>query len=225
MKLNDEHQKYYNKNDIEIPSVTTVLKILNKPELVSWANFMGSIGINSEEYTNKAAEVGTYVHYIIEKICKRKIIRLKYIDEDLDFKQQKKVRIAVESFKRFKKDYKPKFLYNELKLNNNKFGGTIDCICKINDENYIIDFKTSKKAYPSYFLQLAAYDILYSSKYKDNKIDKCGILVLDKKKARYDFTVTDIEHIRNYYAPIFLCLLEVYNDWRIILNDDWNEEL
>ena len=224
MKLDQEHPIYYDKNNNEVPSVTTILKILNKPELVDWANFMGLHKINSKLYTEKAANVGTYVHYYIEKLCKKKIIRLPYLKEDLDRKQIIKFRNAVNSFKKFKKDYKPKFLYNEISIVNEKykFAGTVDCICSINNKNYIIDFKTSKKAYPSYFLQLAAYDILFNNKID---INYCGVLVLNKKTTKYDFIYTDINHIRNYYAPIFLKLLEIYKMWNNILKLDWNEEL
>ena len=42
-KLNkfSAHNVYCNKDDKEVPSVTTILKIINKPSLMYWANGMG----------------------------------------------------------------------------------------------------------------------------------------------------------------------------------------
>ena len=40
-KQQDEHRKYFNKDGKEVPSCTTIIKMLNKPELVKWANYMG----------------------------------------------------------------------------------------------------------------------------------------------------------------------------------------
>ena len=36
-----DHSTYINNNDIEVPSVTTILKVLNKPHIVNWANSLG----------------------------------------------------------------------------------------------------------------------------------------------------------------------------------------
>ena len=38
-----------------------------------------------------------------------------------------------------------------------KVAGRVDCIAKIRDEIYIIDWKSSRSIHPSYYLQLAAY--------------------------------------------------------------------
>ena len=220
----EEHQPYFNSSNKEIPSVTTVLKILNKPELVDWANWMGKIGKDSKEFTQQSAQVGTYTHYIIERICKKKIIRLDDMYDTLSKGQIKKVEKAVGSFKKWKKETKPKFKHNELKVQDERLGGTIDCICKIDGLTYMVDFKTSKQVYPSYFLQLAGYNYLYKRVY-NKSIDKAGILVLDKYKYRYEFVYTDIEIIEKYYEPVFLKLLDVYYEWRDILYYDWNKEL
>ena len=35
------HAQYINEKCIEVPSVTTILKLLNKPSLCKWANYLG----------------------------------------------------------------------------------------------------------------------------------------------------------------------------------------
>lgn len=221
-----EHIPYY-ADCKEIPSVTTVLKILNKPELVDWANFMGKIGKDANEIKESAALVGTYVHWIIERICKKKIIPLSVIDKDerINLTQERQIKKCVKSFKKWRKEYEPKFKYNEYRVQNNKVGGTIDCICKINGEYYIIDFKTSKQPYASYFIQLAAYNYLLKETNFKHQIDKVAVLNLNKSKEKFIFTECDINLLEKYYEPLFLKLLDVYNLYTYILRSHWNTKL
>ena len=50
MNKQDEHVKYYNGNGVEVPSCTNVVKLLNKPELIGWANYMGFKRINTSKF-------------------------------------------------------------------------------------------------------------------------------------------------------------------------------
>lgn len=219
-----EHESYYNSNGDEIPSITTILKLLNKPELMDWANAMGRIGKNHKDISEYSAQIGTYSHYIIERISKKKILHHKGMYEDLSDKQIKCVKNCVNAFKEWKKDREPIFVESELRIQNEKVGGTLDCICDIDFERYLIDFKTSKKIYPSYFIQLAGYNYLYRTVLK-KPLNKVGVLLLDKKKAQYNFKYTDISYLEEKYEPIFLLLLDLYYDWKEVLENDWNEKL
>ena len=216
------HENYYNSDGIQIPSVTEVIKLLNKPELVEWANWLGLNHKSSTLFTKNAALNGTLVHYIIEKDIKKKILDVNIID-NLSIDNYMKVHNAYNSFKRWKKDYEPKFINSEMKLKNDEVGGTVDCICKVNKEKVMVDFKTSKKAYPSYFIQLAGYNYLLRTT-KDIKLDCVAILVLDKNKYRYDYIQMDIDYLEERYERIFLLLLELYYRWNSILNKDWNNK-
>jgi len=59
------------------------------------------------------------------------------------------------------------------------FAGTIDRVCYLNGEKYIIDIKTSNAIYPSYWLQLAAYRALLL--HVGVKVDNVAILWLNAK--------------------------------------------
>ena len=131
-----EHESYYNSNGDEIPSITTILKLLNKPELMDWANVMGRIGKNHKDISEYSAQIGTYSHYIIERISKKKILHHKGMYEDLSDKQIKCVKNCVNAFKEWKKDREPIFVESELRIQNEKVGGTLDCICDIDFERY-----------------------------------------------------------------------------------------
>ena len=54
---------------------------------------------------------------------------------------------------------KPEIIVNETVVWNDEYGyaGTIDFVCKIGEEYYIIDFKTGQAVYPEYELQISAY--------------------------------------------------------------------
>lgn len=218
------HEGYYNKKGDEIPSVTTIMKLLNKPELVDWANFMGLVcGMKVEDILTKSSIIGSLTHYIIERHNKKKIINYKILD-DYSPSIQKSVNNTIKSFKLFLKEYKPKSLKSEFRVQNDKYGGTIDNISKIKDEKFLIDYKTSKQVYPSQFIQLAAYNKLLREE-EDIKIDKVAILVLDKKKINFQFYQMEVDYLEKYYEPIFDLLVQLYYLWRENLINDWNTDL
>ena len=65
-KYSKAHTRYYTANGTLVPGVTTVTGLLNKPALVIWANRLGLEGINTNDYVDKAAKIGTLIHYLVE---------------------------------------------------------------------------------------------------------------------------------------------------------------
>lgn len=224
MKKVFKHEDYFNSEGIKIPSVTTILKILNKPQLIQWANFLGKLKKNVEDVTYKAATIGTITHYILERYGKNKITNLSFLYNEYDDAIIKSVNKTLKGFIKWNKEYKPKFLMCEIKLNNENFGGTIDNVCEINGEKYIIDYKTSKTVYPSMFLQLAAYNKLLREE-KNIKIDKVAILILNKNKIEYKFYKMNVEYLEKFYEPVFIKLYELYTSWNENLKIDWNTSI
>ena len=64
-KKKQDSPRYYNKEGKLLPGVTTILGVLNKPALVSWANNLGLAGINVREYVDTLALVGTIGHDMV----------------------------------------------------------------------------------------------------------------------------------------------------------------
>jgi len=62
---NKAHTKYIGLDGVQVPGVTTVLGVLNKPFLVPWANKLGLQGIDSSKYTDTMAGIGTLAHLFI----------------------------------------------------------------------------------------------------------------------------------------------------------------
>ena len=75
-----------------------------------------------------------------------------------------------------------------------QFGGSFDFACMINDELHIVDIKTGKKIYDSYWLQLNAYyeAVTEMGHFKMYPTHKLGVLRLGSRhKAGYEYAVQD----------------------------------
>jgi hypothetical protein len=67
-----------------------------------------------------------------------------------------------------------------------RLGGTIDIICRINGETWLIDTKTGHGVYPSHELQIAAYATMWNEQNPDYFIQRTGILHLDAQTRGAD---------------------------------------
>ena len=59
------HSTYINKEGVEVASVTSILKVLNKPSLSKWANSLGWKRQNVDKVLMSSAEKGTIIHEAI----------------------------------------------------------------------------------------------------------------------------------------------------------------
>ena len=152
------HIQYKLKDGTRVPGVTTVLGILNKPALVKWANNLGLQGIDSSKYVDDKAAIGTLAHQMIAD-------HLRKVDtdaSDYSAKQIDQAENSVLSYLEWEKghDVKPVLIEEPLVSEIYKYGGTIDCLAKIDGKPTLLDFKTGKAIYPEMFYQLAAYSEL-----------------------------------------------------------------
>jgi len=211
-----------------LPHVTSVLELLNKPELIPWAaglsaeyikeNFKSDL-INIDEIVkeakvqwkkkrDEAGDRGRRLHSAIEDFLNAKDGSTVNIDEDLE--------------KPFKK-----FMYwwerNEIETietecpiwseDGGGYKGKFDLACYITREGkkilYLIDFKTSPRIYDEMSMQLAAY--FYSFKQRTNYIpERAAILRLDftDKPAEF-YEILESELYIHYQA--FLKLVEFWH--------------
>lgn len=108
----------------------------------------------SEKVANEAADKGTRVHKRLEKILKGQ-----------KFKTTPKELIPyIVAFLNWMDEYNLEGMYSpEVFVHSNKYGyaGTADLVCTLNNELWLIDFKTSKAIYDEYGLQVRAYGYAY----------------------------------------------------------------
>lgn len=204
-----------------IPSVTTVLKILNKDGIAEWANYLGFKGKGYKKTLNELALVGTEVHKLVEEFLKEKEFKSKIIPTLVD-----DIYPYLESFAKWYKETRPNIevIESEKTYISNIYGGTIDLLCKVDGRYTLIDIKTSKKLYPTHYIQLAGYLGLIYMKNEEifNKIDRVGVLLVNKKKTTLNLFPVDKIYD---YMTLFKLLLVIYYKYDDILKDSWGTTL
>jgi hypothetical protein len=125
-------------------SVTKLLDILNKPNLIYWANKIGLEGININDYESKSKSEGVNNHNQIEL----------FIKKGVKFK-------GCEIFEKEIKDFE--IIGVEVDVKNDFINGRIDLILKKENQIFICDFKKNKNIYLNTKLQLSTYKHLYGA--------------------------------------------------------------
>ena len=158
----------------KVPGVTSILSMLPKPFLQFWgqklvAEFaVDNFGAYSQlimngqrqaaidllkgaprRFTMERADIGTEAHGLFEMMGRGEDIG-RITPEMHDY---------VEHFQQWLDDFQPDFLLQEETVWSDKYryAGSFDAIAVVGGETVIIDYKTSKSAYPDTALQLAAY--------------------------------------------------------------------
>ncbi|HIG93975.1 TPA: hypothetical protein HA234_07305 [Candidatus Woesearchaeota archaeon] len=199
-------ERWYHKKDSDIfaPSITYVVHYY--PRGAGFDKWLADKGMDDAEAIKKAAgDKGSRIHAAIEDLLSGKEITFdkKYFskedgtEKDLSVEEWE----ALLSFSAWHAKYKPKVLRVEETVFQDPtedfksgFAGTVDLVCEIEGELYIIDFKTSKDIYPSHRLQVSAYKHIIQKAYPERKINLAILQVgYPRNKNRYKFTEIDDE--------------------------------
>jgi hypothetical protein len=141
----DDSAHSYKVDGVKIPSVTRIVDACFPKNLTEWA-----LSVGEEEYhriIDEALEIGNSTHRWIEMYINR---CRGIINTDNN---------SVEAFLAWEEEFKPQWIDAERKIycDKYKYAGTVDAVAKINGRVCVIDFKTSKKIYKPYHLQVTAY--------------------------------------------------------------------
>lgn len=152
------HTIYRDSEGTRVPGVTTVIDVLSKPQLITWANRMGLDGIDTTKYVDNLAEIGTLVHHLI--LCK-----FNDVTPDLSDFSDNQIELATGSVSSFYNwetvhSIEPILVETPLVSEELKVGGTPDLLCMLDDVPTLVDFKTGKGLYVEVVLQLAGYCII-----------------------------------------------------------------
>jgi len=128
-------------------SVTTILAIKHNKWLWEWKMRLGKE--ESDKVGMEAADKGTRVHRRLERILQGQKFK----------RTPKELKPYIDAFYNWKEEVQPKGMIPEIFVYSNKYGyaGTADLICAIDNEMWLVDFKTSKAIYDEYGLQVRAY--------------------------------------------------------------------
>lgn len=149
---------YKTPSGVLIPSVTTILSTIDKPELRKWKAKVGEA--ESKRVSKHATDRGHLIHNLCEKYLNNE-----KIDRDSIMPNIWAVFVKLKPFLNKLNDIRclETSLYSE-KL---QIAGTVDCIATYNDTTLVVcDFKGSNKKktieqIPGYCLQVTAYAELY----------------------------------------------------------------
>lgn len=194
-----EHRYRWNGGDI-LPSVTTIGKVLDKSgplvgwakritaeaavshaaEIEGWVKMAGAAGAadlltKAADYKrDTAADLGSAIHNIADRIVTGQQYSVSPEQEPF-----------VTAYAAFLTEWAPRFRLVEAMVFHlrHAYAGTLDLVCDLDGETWLLDIKTGKGVYADYALQLAAYGFAefvgYTgdpTEYAIPRIDRFGIL-------------------------------------------------
>jgi hypothetical protein len=173
--------RYYRRNGKFYPSITYVLGYYPKGKY--FEDWLKKVGYSSEYIVKKAGEEGTQVHEMIEEYLEGK--EMYFLSPTGNPLYNPNVWQMFLRFVDWWELYTPKLIETEVHLFSDrlKVAGTCDLVCEIENEIWIIDFKTSNNIQTTHELQTAAYTECYKECF-GKMADRQGILWLKSSKRK-----------------------------------------
>lgn len=143
-----------------VPSVTWIASYWYKePYLIEW---IAKQGIDEAEAIRRAAgNKGSKVHAAIVDLLDGSKVKMdaQYVNPDSGQLEELKLEEynCLLSFVDWFLEIKPKVLGREFVVWGDGYAGTVDLLCEINGEKFIVDFKTSKSISDEHKIQVSAY--------------------------------------------------------------------
>ncbi len=203
---------------IYYPSVTFVLDCL--PKGAGFEQWLKDVGNNAKVIAERAAESGTLVHNTIANMFKGIPVHwgnpinedLKYHSNYYTFDEWK----MLLRFKEFWCDFDCGLIASETQVVSPLgYAGTVDIVCEIAGEIWLIDIKTGNDVYDSAYLQVAAYAHAWNQQHPEQAVQRIGALHLrartrGKKEGklqgegwRVDEPEEDIEYLFGKFMSVF----------------------
>ena len=173
--------RYYQRNGEYYPSITYVLSYYPKGKF--FEDWLKRVGYNADYIVKKAGEEGTQVHEMIESYLNNE--ELTFLNPSGHPQYDPNIWQMFLKFVEWWEEYNPTLIETEVHLFSDelKVAGTCDLVCEIDDELWIIDFKTSNNLQITYDLQTAIYGKCYEECF-DKKADRYGVLWLKSSKRK-----------------------------------------
>jgi hypothetical protein len=166
-----------------VPSVTTILDAY--PKSAAFYDWLKKHGENLDDIRDEAGRRGSTVHELTELYDQGLEVSLMDANGFIGYKLMEWA--MFERYVEFRSLHQFTIIQSEMNIVSNKLGyaGTLDRLIEMNGENVLIDIKTSGSIWPSYWLQLAAYEKLLTESMGYNPCDKKAILWLNAKTKTY----------------------------------------
>lgn len=184
---------------IFVPSVTWIAG--KYPKGTQFYKWLADRGWDEAEAIKQAAgDKGSKVHQAIVDIIEGKTVNMdsKYTnpstekEEELSLEEYECLMSFVDWYEKFK----PEILDREFVVWGDGYAGTVDLLCKINNQLYLIDFKTSQSIWPEYELQVSAYSHALVNILKQGPLSLAILQIgyrLNYRRDKQHFKFTEIE--------------------------------
>lgn len=180
-RLRDARPDYRNAAGKKVPSVTTVIGMIAKPWLVSWANKLGLQDVDSTLYVAEAAGAGTLAHAAIESDLRGDTTIDAALVAEFSEAEKTAARVAWGSYKAWRKlhELEPLLIESQLISERLQVGGTVDLYAKIDGRRAVLDFKTGGRVYESHLVQLAAYRAILEE--RGYEVDEVRVVLIPRE--------------------------------------------
>ena len=209
-------QPYYNSEGVRVPSVTTILSgnlAWGKDGLLFWAWQQGKDGLDFRESRDQAATTGTLAHQMVENWVSRGNPEILPGDgnEEVDLEIVMGAKNAFQAFQRWLQHHHVVVTEQEINCVSDKlnFGGRFDAVGTMDGIPTLFDWKTSKRIYSNYVLQVAAYRYLYHSTRPDAPEIQQACIVRIGKDGEFSYLVIDKEKL-DWAWQAFKALLAIH---------------
>lgn len=185
-------QGYRLADGTRVPSVTTIIGRYKDSEALKhyWYQ-QGLDGKPLYEHSQKAADVGTCAHAMVEKSLRGETPDeiAKYLSATLPVEMRHQALSAYNAYENWKKNFGVEIIEQEIQLVSEKYryGGTPDAIGMVGNHLVLLDWKTSNAIYEDYLYQLAAYKNLWEENRPQAPITG-GFHLLRFSKDKGDFS-------------------------------------
>ena len=186
-QINIADERFYeskNKPGVYYPSVTSILDAYFKG--YGFYEWLKQVGFSADEILRKAGEQGTHVHNMIDNYQKGLSVRWLNDQDEMIYTLDEWQMFC--RFIEFWTKYNPEKYVNEYSIVSDElgYGGTIDLVSKINNEIWLVDYKTSNAIHKTHELQLAAYAVAWNKLNPQYTIQRTGILWLKSQTRGED---------------------------------------
>lgn len=217
--MDNNSNEYINNRGEKVPRVSSIIKLLNKEQLLYWANSLGYKHISYAHELDRTARIGSAVHDMIEKYHDKHKLAIYNWGKYRIFGRYDRIAVmnCMRSFREWYDIHHRNFkvLFTEKTIVGDLFGGTIDTIIEspMNKKHImIVDYKTSSGFYLTQILQLSAY--VYLCEKEGFIVDGVMVIKMDKK---FGDSATDLILLREDLDPFIALFMHLYES--LILHD------
>jgi len=242
----DPIKHMYTANGLRIPSVTTIVGVIDKPALIYWAvnetvGYLKDVLQPNTPYnemqieailddaksarfrkSQKALNIGSQAHDWVERYIKSKVLKT----PEPSIPDYPPVAYAVHSFLEWEAEQSDiEYISSERRLYSfeHMYSGTVDITLRVGGELVVADLKTSKGIYPEYFLQCSAYAKAIEEE-DGEKVSSLMVIRIPKDGSPVELqTSPNAEELFEVFKSCLL-IWRWKNDWSTE-SKEWNLEI